>query len=150
MRLKLGLPDMLGSAPLARRLAGLTAARLLLLSLSLSLVGVFYLRGKFGFGSFTMRVVLTSFGLSFALTGVYAALLRRGRHIERLAEAQLVLDQMLNKIADFYEEETDVAVSALTAALEPIMMVGVGGMVGVVLIAMYLPVFSLAGNIHAD
>src|SRR5882724_7364559 len=94
MRLKLGLPDMLGSAPLARRLAGLTAARLLLLSLSLSLVGVFYLRGKFGFGSFTMRVVLTSFGLSFALTGVYAALLRRGRHLERLAEAQLVLDQI--------------------------------------------------------
>jgi type IV pilus assembly protein PilC len=60
------------------------------------------------------------------------------------------LDQMLNKIADFYEEETDVAVSAMTAALEPILMVGVGGMVGVVLVAMYLPVFSLAGNIKAD
>jgi len=60
------------------------------------------------------------------------------------------LDQMLNKIADFYEEETDVAVSALTSALEPVMMVGVGGMVGVVLIAMYLPIFSLAGNIKAD
>jgi len=60
------------------------------------------------------------------------------------------LDQMLNKIADFYEEETDVAVAALTSALEPIMMVGVGGMVGVVLISMYLPIFSLAGNIHAD
>jgi len=60
------------------------------------------------------------------------------------------LDQMLNKIADFYEEETDVAVSALTSALEPIMMVGVGGMVGVVLIAMYMPVFSLAGNIKSD
>lgn len=60
------------------------------------------------------------------------------------------LDQMLNKVADFYEEETDVAVAALTSALEPIMMVGVGGMVGVVLIAMYLPIFSLAGNIKAD
>jgi type IV pilus assembly protein PilC len=60
------------------------------------------------------------------------------------------LDQMLNKIADFYEEETDVAVAAMTSALEPIMMVGVGGMVGVVLIAMYLPIFSLAGNIKAD
>jgi type IV pilus assembly protein PilC len=60
------------------------------------------------------------------------------------------LDQMLNKIADFYEEETDVAVAALTSSLEPIMMVGVGGMVGVVLIAMYLPIFSLAGNIKAD
>jgi type IV pilus assembly protein PilC len=60
------------------------------------------------------------------------------------------LDQMLNKVADFYEEETDIAVAALTSALEPIMMVGVGGMVGVVLIAMYLPIFSLAGNIKAD
>lgn len=60
------------------------------------------------------------------------------------------LDQMLNKIADFYEEETDVAVGALTSSLEPIMMVGVGGMVGVVLAAMYLPIFSLAGNIKAD
>jgi type IV pilus assembly protein PilC len=60
------------------------------------------------------------------------------------------LDQMLNKVADFYEEETDVAVAAMTAALEPIMMVGVGGMVGVVLMAMYMPIFSLAGNIKAD
>jgi type IV pilus assembly protein PilC len=60
------------------------------------------------------------------------------------------LDQMLNKIADFYEEETDIAVAAMTSALEPIMMVGVGSMVGVVLIAMYLPIFSLAGNIKAE
>ncbi len=60
------------------------------------------------------------------------------------------LDQMLNKIADFYEEETDVAVAAMTSALEPILMVGVGSMVGVVLVAMYLPIFSLAGNIKAD
>ena len=60
------------------------------------------------------------------------------------------LDQMLSKIADFYEEETDVAVSALTSLLEPIMMVVVGTIVGVVLIAMYLPIFDLAGNIKAD
>jgi type IV pilus assembly protein PilC len=60
------------------------------------------------------------------------------------------LDQMLNKIADFYEEETDIAVAALTSMLEPIMMVGIGGMVGVVLVSMYLPIFSLAGNIKAD
>ena len=60
------------------------------------------------------------------------------------------LDQMLNKIADFYEEETDVAVASMTSMLEPIMMVGIGGMVGVVLISMYLPIFSLAGNIKAD
>ena len=60
------------------------------------------------------------------------------------------LDQMLNKVADFYEEETDVAVAGLTSALEPILMVGVGGVVGVVLMSMYLPIFSMAGNIKAD
>ncbi|MEO8181985.1 MAG: type II secretion system F family protein [Deltaproteobacteria bacterium] len=60
------------------------------------------------------------------------------------------LDTMLNKIADFYEEETDVAVSAMTGLLEPIMMVGIGGMVGVVLVSMYLPIFELAGNIKGD
>lgn len=57
------------------------------------------------------------------------------------------LDQMLNKIADFYEEEVDVAVGALTSLLEPIMMVVIGSMVGVVLMAMYMPIFDLAGAI---
>jgi type IV pilus assembly protein PilC len=60
------------------------------------------------------------------------------------------LDAMLGKIADFYEEEVDVAVAALTSLIEPIMMVGIGGTVGVVLIAMYLPIFSIAGKIKAD
>jgi type IV pilus assembly protein PilC len=60
------------------------------------------------------------------------------------------LDTMLNKIADFYEEEVDVAVSSLTSLIEPAMMVGIGGTVGVVLIAMYLPIFSIAGKIKAE
>jgi type IV pilus assembly protein PilC len=60
------------------------------------------------------------------------------------------LDQMLNKIADFYEEEVDVAVGALTAMLEPIMLVGMGGMVGFILIAMYLPIFTIADNVRAE
>ena len=60
------------------------------------------------------------------------------------------LDTMLNKIADFYEDEVDVAVSALTSLIEPFMMVGIGGTVGVVLIAMYLPIFSIAGKIKAE
>ncbi len=60
------------------------------------------------------------------------------------------LDTMLNKIADFYEDEVDVAVAALTSLIEPIMMVGIGSTVGVVLIAMYLPIFSIAGKIKAQ
>jgi type IV pilus assembly protein PilC len=60
------------------------------------------------------------------------------------------LDTMLNKIADFYEEEVDVAVAALTSLLEPMLMVMVGTMVGIVLVAMYLPIFDLAGKIKAE
>ncbi len=60
------------------------------------------------------------------------------------------LDQMLNKIADFYEEEVDVAVTALTSLLEPLMMVVIGGMVGFMLIAMYMPIFDMAGKVKAE
>jgi type IV pilus assembly protein PilC len=60
------------------------------------------------------------------------------------------LDTMLNKIADFYEEEVDVAVSSLTSLIEPVLMVVVGGLVGIVLVSMYLPIFELAGKIKAD
>ena len=60
------------------------------------------------------------------------------------------LDAMLNKIADFYEEEVDVAVAAMTSLIEPVMMVGIGSTVGVVLISMYLPIFSIAGKIKAE
>ena len=60
------------------------------------------------------------------------------------------LDVMLNKIADFYEEEVDVAVSSLTALMEPVMMVGIGGMVGFMLIAMYMPIFDIAGAVKAE
>ncbi len=54
------------------------------------------------------------------------------------------IDSMLSKIADFYDGEVDVAVEALTSLLEPIMMVGLGGTVGTLLVAMYLPIFKIA------
>ncbi len=60
------------------------------------------------------------------------------------------LDTMLNKIADFYEDEVDVAVSALTSLLEPIMMVVIGGVAGTMMIAMYLPIFEIAGKVKAQ
>lgn len=58
------------------------------------------------------------------------------------------MDQMLNKIADFYEEEVDAAVAAMTSLIEPIMMAFLGVVVGGLIIAMYLPIFNLAGNIN--
>jgi type IV pilus assembly protein PilC len=57
------------------------------------------------------------------------------------------MDTMLNKIADFYEDEVDVAVKAMTDMIEPIMMVFLGVVVGGLIIAMYLPIFELAGSI---
>jgi type IV pilus assembly protein PilC len=60
------------------------------------------------------------------------------------------LDQMLQKIADFYEEETDAAIAALTSLMEPMMMVVLGGMVGVIIVGMYLPIFEMAGSVRAD
>ena len=64
-----------------------------------------------------------------------------------VGEATGAMDQMLGKIADFYDDEVDVSVSALTSMIEPFMMVFLGGVVGGFLIAMYLPIFSIAGNI---
>ncbi len=64
-----------------------------------------------------------------------------------VGEATGAMDSMLSKIADFYDEEVDAAVAALTSMIEPVMMVGLGGVVGFFLIAMYLPIFSLAGAI---
>jgi type IV pilus assembly protein PilC len=57
------------------------------------------------------------------------------------------METMLSKIADFYDEEVDAAVEALTAMLEPLMMVFLGGSVGGLLIAMYLPIFKIADTI---
>ncbi len=60
------------------------------------------------------------------------------------------MDAMLQKIADFYEDEVDVAVAALTSLMEPIMMVFLGVVVGGLIIAMYLPIFEFAGNIKSE
>lgn len=57
------------------------------------------------------------------------------------------LDAMLAKIADFYDDEVDAAVEAMTSLLEPIMMVFLGGVIGGMIVALYLPIFSMAGAV---
>jgi type IV pilus assembly protein PilC len=57
------------------------------------------------------------------------------------------LDQMLNKIADFYEDEVENATQAMTSMIEPILMVVLGGIIAVIVVAMYLPLFNLAGAV---
>jgi len=61
----------------------------------------------------------------------------------RIGEETGELEKMLGKIADFYEDEVDASIQSLTSIIEPIMMIGVGLMVGVILIAMYLPMFKM-------
>lgn len=62
-----------------------------------------------------------------------------------VGEATGAMDTMLNKIADFYEEEVDAAVDALTSMLEPMLMVVLGSVLGGLIVSMYLPIFKLAG-----
>src|SRR5215207_2888332 len=69
-------------------------------------------------------------------------------HMVSVGEETGQLENMLGKIADFYEAEVDAKVKALTALIEPIMIVFVGGIVGFIVIAMYLPIFSLYDKIR--
>ena len=61
----------------------------------------------------------------------------------KIGEETGELEKMLGKIADFYEDEVDSAISSLTSIIEPLMMIGVGLMVGVIIISMYLPMFKM-------
>jgi type IV pilus assembly protein PilC len=65
-------------------------------------------------------------------------------HMISVGESTGALDAMLNKIADFYDEEVDAAVASLTALLEPMMMVFLGTVIDFIVIAMYLPIFKMA------
>jgi type IV pilus assembly protein PilC len=69
-------------------------------------------------------------------------------HMVSVGEDSGQLENMLEKIADFYDAEVDAKVKALTSLIEPVMIMFVGGIVGFIVIAMYLPIFSLYDNIR--
>jgi len=69
-------------------------------------------------------------------------------HMIAVGESTGALDAMLSKIADFYDDEVDNAVANLTSMMEPMLMVFLGGSVGFIVIAMYLPIFKLITLIH--
>jgi type IV pilus assembly protein PilC len=77
---------------------------------------------------------------SFKLSGTFPTMMLQ---MINVGEATGTLDEMLSKLAAFYDEEVDNAVSSLLSVLEPIMMIFVGGIVGGLVISMYLPIFSL-------
>ena len=60
-----------------------------------------------------------------------------------VGEATGNLDEMLTKLANFYDDEVETSVSTLLSVLEPVLLLAVGGMVGLIVISMYLPIFSL-------
>ena len=68
-------------------------------------------------------------------------------HMVGVGEETGALDAMLSKVADFYEDEVDAAVKGLTSLLEPIMIIVVGGIVGFIVIAMYMPMFKVYDQI---
>ncbi|MGH2819042.1 MAG: type II secretion system F family protein, partial [Actinomycetota bacterium] len=69
-------------------------------------------------------------------------------HMVAVGEETGQLEQMLGKIADFYEAEVDAKIKALTSLIEPLMIMFVGGVVGFIVISMYLPIFELYENIR--
>lgn len=88
----LGIPENLAGAPLARRLAWVTAARLFFLVAALGVIGAFYLRSA-GSDTVSVQIGWATLAFAFASAGVYAAVLRSGRGLDRLALAQLLVDQ---------------------------------------------------------
>jgi type IV pilus assembly protein PilC len=64
-------------------------------------------------------------------------------HMVKVGEETGELDKMLGKVADFYEDEVDTAIQSLTSIIEPLLMIGVGAMVGTIVISMYLPMFKM-------
>ncbi len=81
-----------------------------------------------------------------AETGVFPAMVCQ---MIAVGESTGALDAMLIKIADFYDEEVDQAVENLTAAIEPVMMVFMGVVIGGLVVSMYLPIFKMAGAVGA-
>ena len=78
-------------------------------------------------------------------TGVFPSMVVQ---MINVGEAVGALDAMLEKIADFYDEEVDQAVDNLTAMIEPFMMVFLGGIIGGLVVAMYLPIFKMGEVVH--
>jgi type IV pilus assembly protein PilC len=152
-RFKLRIPMKIGSivqevalARWSRTLASLTAAGVPLLQ-ALEIVG------KTG-GNIMVEEAMSSVIASVKRGGTLAVPLAKESvfptmvsHMVGVGEETGALDSMLGKIAEFYEERVDASVKALTSILEPVMILFIGGIVGFVVISMYMPLFSLYEHI---
>jgi type IV pilus assembly protein PilC len=85
------------------------------------------------------------FSESLATTGVFPALALR---MMEAGESSGALEQVLDDVAEFYEGEVDTKISLLTSAIEPALMVIMGLMIGFIVLAMYMPIFQMAGTVR--
>jgi len=69
-------------------------------------------------------------------------------HMVGVGEETGALDQMLDRVAEFYEEQVDASVKTLTSILEPVMIIVIGSIVGFIVISMYLPLFEIYNHIE--
>ncbi|HEY7953080.1 MAG TPA: type II secretion system F family protein, partial [Solirubrobacteraceae bacterium] len=131
----------------SRTLASLTSAGVpLLLALEIT--------GKTG-GNITVEEAMDGVIASVKRGGTIAAPLANApifptmvTHMVGVGEETGALDAMLDKIADFYEDRVDASVKALTSILEPIMIIVIGGIVGFIVVSMYMPLFTVYNHIQ--
>jgi type IV pilus assembly protein PilC len=153
-RLKLRVPMKIGTivqevavARWSRTLASLTAAGVpLMLSIEIT--------GKTG-GNVAVEEAMDDVTASVKRGGTLAAPLARASvfpamvtHMVGVGEETGALDVMLEKVAEFYEDRVEASIKALTSILEPVMIMVIGGMVGFVVISMYLPLFELYNHVQ--
>jgi type IV pilus assembly protein PilC len=130
----------------SRTLSSLTSAGVpLLLALDIT--------GKTG-GNVTIEEAMEGVIASVKRGGTIAAPLAQApvfpsmvTHMVGVGEETGALDTMLDKVADFYEDQVEASVKALTSILEPVMIIVIGGIVGFIVISMYLPLFSVYNSI---
>lgn len=103
-------------------------------------------------GNYVIEQVLLSSKESINKGRTFSEPIKKSKYIPEMVGQMIqvgeqtgALDSMLDKVANFYEEEVEQATDALTSVIEPIMMVFLGGIIAVLVIAMYLPIFSMAG-----
>jgi type IV pilus assembly protein PilC len=131
----------------SRTLASLTSAGVpLLLALEIT--------GKTG-GNITVEEAMDGVIASVKRGGTIAAPLANApifpmmvTHMVGVGEETGALDTMLDKIADFYEDRVDASIKALTSILEPIMIIVIGGIVGFIVVSMYMPLFTVYNHIQ--
>jgi type IV pilus assembly protein PilC len=153
-RFKLRIPMKIGTivqevavARWSRTLASLTAAGVpLMLSIEIT--------GKTG-GNIAVEEAMDEVTASVKRGGTLAAPLAKApvfpsmvTHMVSVGEETGALDVMLEKVAEFYEDRVEASIKALTSILEPVMIMVIGGMVGFVVISMYLPLFELYNHVQ--